>query len=277
MEPEDDGCMPCSETSARYTDEDSICSHSKQSELILDYTTKIREGIANKEKKIADEVAADESPAPRAEAHKIDFHIKVIRKEKPIELLLSAKTRGNDLVFGIRSKAKRVSFALPKADETDTREGLWSRVKRISLRLLAVQSKLRKAEPQRPKNQRTKPVPITPTVGDRFVPKIEPLSPARASGTEADGAESEDEEKALLSFNSPASSPTYSSEAKHFYTPMVPSRPNRSFECFVKQGQTRKSVGRVKVVISRSMDSVKARVRNGTGIRRGRGGWSKIV
>ncbi|KAJ9610227.1 hypothetical protein H2200_005004 [Cladophialophora chaetospira] len=296
-EPEDDSCQPCLEQPDSAIEEEQA----EPTPAIAEYVAKMREGIKKQGERLRQEVEKDEraeDDSSTKETEKIDFHIKVAGKSRPAPLLLEAKVHGKDLLAGLKSKARHVTFThAEEPADTATRSklhspppkrwSLWalahkgkkrvfsvkSRGKRISILFPLTRSKQTQQSESRPKIKSNNSAPLTPsTVEDT----VKTPQSADSTGTPVEANADDGEEVALLSVRSPAPSSIQSFNASHFYTPMVPSRTRRDYEDRLDKSRFRKSVDLSKEALSRSAGSVKYHAGNVLSVHRRRGGWSKL-
>ncbi|EXJ57296.1 hypothetical protein A1O7_07643 [Cladophialophora yegresii CBS 114405] len=303
-EPEDDPCQPCSQAQRLDIVEQSHYPNSGESEAISRYVFAMRTAIKKQGERLQQEEAREAgqegSPAEK-ESEKPDFHIKASQKTKPPPLLLTTEVHGKDILAGLRSKARRVTFILPKksAEKGSKSEVQLQEPKRVSsLSLLArhakarfaaigstgkpvsvlfppVRSKLRKQSERRPKIKSNHGAASAPSLAEKCTNGEEGLaSPdeAYADDEEVD----EHEEVALLSLRSSSSSSRNSFEAFHFYTPMFTSRSRCDYEYRLEESRFRKSIGFSRDSVSRGVSSLKHHTKNVLWTRRRGGGWSRL-
>jgi hypothetical protein len=303
QEPEDETCQPCSQALLPEIEEQAHYPDSGQSETISKYVLVMREAIKKQGERLRQEetqkAEQEDSPAESAR-ERLDFHIKVVQRKRPTPLLLTAKVHGKDIFSGLKSKARRVTFILPKkATEQDPKAEVQSQTsKRFSLSFLAnkakapvasarstgkalsalfppVRSKLRKQSEKRPKIKSKNGGPSSPSLAEPCGDKRERIaSPGEAYVDEEEV--DENEEVALLSLRSSLSASTDSFEAAHFYTPMIPSRSRRGYEYRLEESRFRKSINFSREAASRGGSRLKVHARNVLGTRRRSSGWSRL-
>ncbi|OCT46980.1 hypothetical protein CLCR_02519 [Cladophialophora carrionii] len=302
-EPDDEPCQPCSQAQPVDIVEQSHYPASGQSEAISKYVFIMREAIKKQGERLHKEEtreAEQEGTPAETEGEKLDFHIKVSRKKKPASLLLTAKVHGKDILCGLKSKVRRVTFIFPKkSEEKGPRSELKPQTsKRLSLSFLAseakariasilptrkpisvmfppVRSKLRKQSERRPKHESSDGALSASSLAEKCTNKEERLAtPDQAYADEQDI--DEHEEVALLSLRSSTSSSTNSFEASHFYTPMIPSRSRCDYEYRLEESRFRKTIGFARDALSRGMSGPQLHTKNVPWTRRRNGGWSRL-
>ncbi|EXJ75445.1 uncharacterized protein A1O5_02141 [Cladophialophora psammophila CBS 110553] len=302
-EPEDDPCQPCLHTplaaGGKIQDDHTIQSGS--SEAISEYVLKIREAI-----KLQGQTQNEQPEEHGRESEKLDFHIKVGGKRTPMSLLKRATERGRTVVANINSRVHRVSSVIsertagnsahaevtPKGQKhTSLLQGLEEKkgvcILKSHQRISVVFSRMRTKSPEQGQEKpkiKSKNGKSACSVGAGESPGTQHVASFEKSyaGDEDDDDDDDDnsddgsEAVGLLSDRGSASFRSDSFDARHFYTPMVPSGLRRDYEYRLHRSRFRRSITFSRELAVKSVQKVIYYVDNALSARRKMSGWSRL-